>query len=279
MGSSLSSIPYITIRRTLIFNIPPTLQVAQQLLESAEIVDNYLQKITRSSSNTAARQQYNYSPAELSLTARNVIQSSLDSMCVKIPKRLLLDLKSVNVVVLNETAESGMPHTRPPNIICVPPVLPNIQTIIHELWHIHQRLYKNQWNTFYREQWSFESWRGILPKKLERQRRLNPDTVDSPLWIWNSIWVPVPIMVDLSYPELGKIDVWFFNANTGTYLHDIPDDMLLFFSMHNGGGKGAYEHPRELSAYMLSELNTVAYTPSFAYKKLVQYFGEIAVFK
>ena len=95
-------------------------------LDKAEKADNFFRKVAASPANTLARQRCSY-------TLWND-----QSLAKKAAELLHPDDKAfVSVVILNPSAEGGMPHTRP-GIICYPTLSFSSVTLIHELWHVHQ---------------------------------------------------------------------------------------------------------------------------------------------
>jgi hypothetical protein len=149
-----------------------------------------------------------------------------------------------------QKAEGGMPHTRPGSIIVYPDIWTTFQvsTLIHELWHIHQRLHAGWWRDVFRAlEW--EEWDGSLPVQLERARRINPDTVDAPLWVYQRTWVPVPVFRDVVRPVLGEVDLWFYHVALKYHVKVVPKE----FAAWDGLPMAAYEHPRELLAWALSD--------------------------
>ena len=65
---------------------------------------------------------------------------------------------NTEIITMHPMAEAGMPHTRPPNFICMPAFFPEErkqETLVHELIHIDQRRRKEVWEAkFKREGWS-----------------------------------------------------------------------------------------------------------------------------
>jgi hypothetical protein len=120
--------------------------------------------------------------------------------------------------------------------------------MIHELWHVHQRLHQKEWTTIFASL-GWQPWKGELPGGLEMVRRINPDTVDSPLWIFDDTWVAIPLFRNIIHPQLREADIWFYHAHQGYRTRIIPPRLLdLFPSLP----PTAYEHPREIAAYTLA---------------------------
>lgn len=246
---------------------------AQAILDKAEQKDFYLEECHDDKSNSLSRRNLTYRANQVSLRDTNYAKSYLEGSYSFIPFRLLSDLKKVFIIQLMPTADGGMPHTRPDNIICYPDIsqLFSRITLIHELWHLHQRQFQDLWfETFKNLGWKV--WNGKLPEKLEVMRRYNPDTIDYPLWIFNDQWVPIPIFKDISRPNVAEVEIWFYNPGKEYHVRQIPNEIASFFE---NLPPSAYEHPREITAYMLSEPDKYKHTSAF--KKLIQQIGNISI--
>lgn len=268
MGNSNSS-----IKQNLQFELISNKSDAQQLLNDAESKDFYLEECHDNKSNSISRRNLTYSANQISLRDTTYAKSYLEGSYTFIPIRLLNELKKVNIIQLMPTADGGMPHTRPDNIICYPDIsqLFSRTTLIHELWHLHQRQFQKLWLEVFKSLgWTI--WNGQLPEKLESMRRYNPDTLDYPLWIFNNTWVPVPIFKDISKPNVAQVEIWYYNPEKDYHVKQIPNEISSYFQDLPAS---AYEHPRELTAYMLSEPEKYSSMPSF--KKLIQQIGHISI--
>ena len=154
---------------------------ALNLLNISEKKDFYLEECRDDTTNFKARINSSYSPNNISLRDKQYAESFLNGMASFLPGRLLSDLNNINIIQLMPSADGGMPHTRPNNIICFPDIsqLFSITTLTHELWHCHQRIYNELWfKTFNKLGWTL--WNGKLPEQLEKARRYNPDTLEWP---------------------------------------------------------------------------------------------------
>lgn len=241
---------------------------AQDLLQIAEKEDFYLEECADSKSNSIARQGLNYSANSMSLLDANSFQTFINN--VRLPQKLQLELGEINIVHLMPTADGGMPHTRP-NMICYPNISFSESTLIHELWHIHQRNFYSYWEQIFKLLgWTL--WNGTLPTKFEENRRYNPDTIDCPLWIFKDTWVPVPIFKDIMAPTMNMVSIWFYNPTKGYHLTRIPEEVSSYFSNLD---EVAFEHPREITAYMLAEPKKFESSPAF--KDLIQAIGRTAI--
>lgn len=237
-------------------------------LVKAESIDNYIKQCSDNVLNFKARQRNNYSFQSLSHIEYNILDDYLKSVLHKLPQRLLYDLKMVNIIPLMPSADGGMPHTRPTNCICFSNLthMTDTKTLIHELWHIHQRMYKDIWNNIFTK-WGWKEWVDKLPDKLNEARRFNPDTIDTPLWSFNG-WVPVPIFMNVTRPILNDVAMWFYSINNKNYVTQIPYEIETYFK---GAPQSAYEHPREMSAYMLSDSEN--YKECIGFNKLITLVG------
>jgi hypothetical protein len=243
------------------------------LLNRAEKEDMYLEECYDDRANSIARHNCSYAPNTIPLREINYANNYFSSASSMIPPRLLNELSEVKIINLMPTADGGMPHTRPGNVICYP-IFDQIyseSTLVHELWHIHQRKFKDLWfKVFKRLGWLM--WDGKLPEMLESNRRLNPDTIDCPLWIFNGEWVPVPIFKDVSHPKINEVEIWYYNPNSRYHTKKIPIELESYFP---NLPPSAYEHPREITAYLLSEPHK--YDNTIGFKHLIEEIGNISI--
>ena len=248
-------------------------KAAQNLLNEAERDDFYIEECHDDKANSLARKNLTYSANSMSNGEYKYATAHLEQSKALIPVRLLNDLKEVKIIQLMPTADGGMPHTRPGGIICYPDFrqLISSTTLIHELWHVHQRLFKDLWfKTFKRLGWTM--WNGDLPEQLDKARRYNPDTIDYPFWIFDDQWIPLPIFKDISKPNVAEVEIWFYNPKLQYHVKKVPEELLIFYPDLPAA---AYEHPRELTAYMLSEPDKYKNTKGF--KHLIEAIGEISI--
>ena len=246
---------------------------ARKMLADAEEIDFYVHTCREDPANAKARRALSYDVN--SMTHNEVVhyQHQLNEMIPRLPKRLQMDLPAVYLLPLMPSADGGMPHTRPSSLICVPRLshMTSLSTMTHELWHVHQRMYKTSWATIFgRLRWT--EWKGDLPTFLEKNRRLNPDTIDSPLWVFQDTWVPVPVFQDIARPNVTEVDIWFYHATEDYHIKSVPAELGRFFS---GLPHSAYEHPRELTAYLLADHEQYRETPARAI--LLSLVGNLAI--
>jgi hypothetical protein len=224
---------------------------ARIALLDAELKDHYREACYADKLNNIARTGHSYVAAKQSDADRAHLQQHITGLIAHLPTQLKT-LGSVEIVTLLPSADGGLPHTRPTRVICLPmsPSPVSLETLTHELWHIHQRVHTGRWAHFLREAWGFEPYTGSLPDKFTGMARYNPDTLAHPLWIWNRTWVPVCLFTNPTTPTLKDTAVWFYNAQKGLYVTQPPTEMGAFFGTTLPAV--AYEHPYELAAYLLA---------------------------
>lgn len=246
---------------------------ATALLNKAEQSDAYLEKCYDDTLNAYSRSKLSYSPNTIPLREKNYLESFIEMSKSFIPIRLLNDLHTVNIIQLMPSSDGGMPHTRPNNIICYPNISQfySQTTLIHELWHIHQRTYKELWtNVFQSIGWTV--WTKSMPEKLEQICRYNPDTIDSPFWIYNNTWIPIPVFKNITRPHISEVDIWFYNPHDNHHITYIPSELIEMFP---DLPDVAYEHPREITAYVLSDYDK--YKESKGVNELIKSIGQISI--
>jgi hypothetical protein len=115
-------------------------------------------------------------------------------------------------------------------------------------------------------------WNGTLPRRLDKYRRYNPDTIQQPLWIYDNKWIPIPIFNDIRRPTMSDVSIWFYSPIDDFHITRIPVDILTHYP---DVPSSAYEHPRELTAYMLSDYEKYRTSPGFI--ELLSYVGNISI--
>lgn len=201
------------------------------LLQEAETLDSFFKTVRNNPMNAMARKENSY-------------------VAMKDPVSWLLDTK---IIEMHPSAESGLPHTRPPNIICMPIYYPQKsyqETLAHELIHIDQRRRKDLWNAkFSREGWSPID-ESEIPERWLSQCRLNPDTIDSRFWAFEKRHVPLPMFERSDKPDLRQVRIFWWDRETGSRQTEAPRR----FQERYGFMPSQPEHPRELSAVELSKI-------------------------
>ena len=162
-------------------------------------------------------------------------------------------LLGTEIVTLHPSAEAGLPHTRPPNLICLPAYYPPSQrehTLAHELIHIDQRKRRPLWDAkFQRDGWQRLDTSEI-PERWLRRCRMNPDTIDQRFWAWKGRYVPLPLFEREDRPQLRDVVIHWYDTESGVRQPDAPRSFLE----HYGSTAPQPEHPRELTAVELSRL-------------------------
>jgi hypothetical protein len=115
------------------FTIVYEKQGAQYYLDSAEKEDFYLEECHDDKANSLARKNLTYIANQISLRDYNYAKAYVENSINFLPVKLLDDLKDIKIIQLFPTADGGMPHTRPGNIICYPDIsqLFSKTTLIH----------------------------------------------------------------------------------------------------------------------------------------------------
>ena len=131
----------------LYFTLISNKRAADILLREAEQKDMYLEECHDDRSNGLARKQMTYAANSISPQEAEQYRAVLHNILPQIPARLRMDLQEICILSLMPTADGGMPHTRPTNLICFPNLsqVSSLSTMIHELWHVHQRMYPAVW--------------------------------------------------------------------------------------------------------------------------------------
>lgn len=247
---------------------------AQELLNAAEEIDLYREECYLNKTNSKARISQGYRANSMTYRELKMFELVIDNAKPLLPRRLKEDLREVRLIQLMPSADGGMPHTRPGGIICYPDLSRffNASTLVHELWHVHQRMYEAEWDRIF-DGMGWKVWTDdYLPASLEDHRRFNPDTIRAPVYVYNDTWVPVPMFKDISKPDLTQVEIWFYNIKSKYHHKSVPDALLTDFPYLP---PSAYEHPREIAAYMLSEPEKYKDSPGFA--RLLHLIGGIAI--
>jgi hypothetical protein len=223
---------------------------ALQALIFAEQIDQYRKQVSESPPNLAARVNQDYMPARYSIP-RTIVPSK--------------NWPNGQVLWLDESADGGLPHTRPPYFICLPINIPDDKlatTLEHERIHLSQRANPEKWQTVFKA-WNMKPWSassGDIPLEILQRRRLNPDLLNIPMYIWKDEWVVFALFRSMKPSNLSDIDIVWWNALSRTLHRDAPPGWKEFF-----GDVTAGEHPYEIAAYLLADLKN----DSPAYRALV----------
>jgi hypothetical protein len=274
MGLQQSMLPSID------FRVVAEEDTARKLLDQAEQKDFYVEECREDRANALARKDTLYRARSMSPEEVAFFKVVVENTKEVLPLRLRTELtEPIWLVALDKSAEGGMPHTRPDHVICYPDIYRtfSVSTLLHELWHVHQRQHVGWWVHVFRL-WGWERWEsdGVigegLPLSLESQRRFNPDTLDAPLWCFQRTWVPVPIFREVVSPKVEEVEIWFYHVTLRYHVKHVPREFINEY--HASLPASAYEHPRELAAYLLSEPERYRNSPAF--QQLVEMVGGIS---
>ena len=201
-------------------------------LQKAEKLDSFREIISFDEVNKKARAGLFYSPMEGP-------PFNLDmSLPFPFPCKILW---------MDPSAEAGMPHTRAPDLICLPMYWPTDrirETVKHELSHIQQRMESKKW-----VKWCLDNgWTLVdekeIPERWLRRCRINPDTMMYRFWAYLERWVPLPIYEREDTPKLRDVQVRWWDRQTGTLSSEIPAPLREVCQ-----GIQDPEHPWEIAAY------------------------------
>lgn len=228
------------------------MSLAQEALDKAEILDGYLAACENSPMNAAARAGHIYAPSFLD-------RANLDKLNTCIAEVPLI--RTMDVVVVNSSADNGYPHTRPHCIICMPKssIISSspedlTNTLCHEAIHIHQRRNPELWNSVCKK----DGWSPVgatkIPLEFLDRCRLNPDTfLPQRFWAWEKYNVPLPLFIREDAPSLGDVQIKWLDIRNGTLYTDPPPSFVKRY-----GHPSQSEHPFELLAVEMAnkKLNT-----------------------
>lgn len=215
---------------------PPTITVlsgaeSRAALENAEKKDFFRTDVEADSVNRAAREGLDYVP--------------VDGPDLSIDKSWLKD--DLVICWMSPSAEAGMPHTREPNIVCLPLYWSSnnlLETLRHEAVHIDQRRRPMEWVRWcVGEGWTIVDEKEV-PERWLRVCRLNPDTMKFRFWAYKDRWVPLPMYEREDRPKLREVKIKWWDRKTGTLLVYPPEEVKKYIE-----GIGNPEHPFEIAAY------------------------------
>jgi hypothetical protein len=213
---------------------------AQATLKTAESLDSYELASSSCPINSKARTFCQYIAWQ---------DQSLSEKAVASAAAAKAESKDITVVILSPSAEGGMPHTRAPNVICLPAYFPEerlAETMEHELVHIDQRKNPQAW----REKLAAHGWtpasREEIPQQWRSRVRINPDTHTAQFWKWAGRYIPLPLFEREDKPVLREISVRWWDT-LDQRLNSLPP--TSFTQKYGSLGASSMEHPYELYAY------------------------------
>jgi hypothetical protein len=158
----------------------------------------------------------------------------------------------IQVVYLNPSSDSGLPHTRGKSGIAMPVFLlwkPSEQTMQHELVHLSQKQFSDKWFSFY-EGWQFrratEQEFLSIPERWRERRRINPDTLGSPYMVWKDRYIPLSVFSSDLKPDLRYCKRGFWDMKMTQWTWEEPSGWIEQF----GTGFND-EHPNEIAAHWI----------------------------
>jgi hypothetical protein len=159
------------------------------------------------------------------------------------------ELRPLNVVILNPSAEGGMPHTRAPAIICLPAYFPEEkmeETIKHEKVHLDQRTNLERWKEKLLDEGWTEEQEDDVPEEWRKRCRLNPDTYYSRFYAWLGRYIPLPLFIRTDKPELKEVEVRWWDKKEERLMKTPPTS---YTKTYGNRSDSEMEHPFELYAY------------------------------
>jgi len=217
-----------------------------EVIDIAESIDSYREACNENEANRLARKGHVYELSEITPAAAAALQAA----AAEIP---LLD--TCELVILDSSADSGFPHTRPNNFICLPANMCTERvsqefkvTLLHEAIHIHQRNHVSEWNNGC----SRAGWKPIpsdrIPSKFVERVRINPDTMSTPFWAWDTHHVPLPLFK--ATPRLNDAPIQWLDLRNDTLFHTPPPSFVKMY----GSSVHQPEHPYEIYAENFSKM-------------------------
>lgn len=217
-------------------------------LLQAEKKDNYRNKCETSPINKKAREFLSYTVWP---------DQELAKVCVSIHQQLKLNPRNITYVILHPTADGGMPHTRGTDIVCIPahfPLNKLIQTVRHEVVHMHQKQFPDSWKLILNAEGWKEIPESLLPPEIVSRCRYNPDTIAAPFWAYNNRYIPMPMFKREDKPSIHDVNIRWFDMLRNVILEKTPANLEQRYGMLP---PFAWEHPYEIHAYSTeySQLN------------------------
>lgn len=207
------------------------------ILQKVEHIDGFQNLCKRCSVNSLARARCSYTIwNDQSLAEKAMSFSFMEP--------------HVEVVIMNPSAEGGMPHTRGLSLICLPAYFPESRladTLRHELVHISQRQIPSVWATRARMDGWVHVEDSVIPENWLSRCRLNPDTAAARFFAWEGRHVPLPLFVREDKPDLHDIVVRWYDIEEGIVKSPPPASFSKKYG--NSVNASSMEHPYELWAY------------------------------
>jgi hypothetical protein len=214
--------------------------MSAELLQRADTIDKYQTACQRDALNARARLGCDYVPwhdQSEAYKAQKIVGSGY------------------HIIIMNPSADAGLPHTRAPNLICIPAGYPQHRlqdTLRHEMIHVNQREQAERWKEqLVQEGWSpVTEWEAVtrIPSEHLRRCRLNPDTLACRFQAWGNRYVPLPLFVRDDKPSLKETVVKWYDLEDERLRSDPP---ISFTKRYGNVESSSQEHPFELWAYKI----------------------------
>jgi len=157
---------------------------------------------------------------------------------------------SIRCIIMEPSADGGMPHTRAPNLICIPVYYPrdNIKTLLrHEMIHIQQRQNPEKWIQITEKEGWMQMDESDIPVEYRRRCRFNPDTLYARWMAWEGRYVPLPLFIREDAPKLRDVLIRWWDIREQRLLSSPPTSYQRRYG--STVSAAAQEHPFELLAY------------------------------
>jgi len=165
--------------------------------------------------------------------------------------------------IVNDSCESGMPHTTDVDTIRFPDWLWKKRdsdefhkVLRHELIHLLQRRSPTAWRVHYKR-WGYTIQKDPpagIPAEIVERVRYNPDVADAPWAIYKDRYVTVACYKSTTNPQLRETEIVIWDLELGKQIKEMPDE-YPWKGLHQG------EHPHEISAEMAADLKHASYVP------------------
>jgi hypothetical protein len=220
------------------------------VLDIAERIDGYRTACYESEPNAESRKGQKYELATITKTAENFLVEAVQNIPI---------LKGCDMVIIDSSADNGMPHTRPPNYVCLPASMCKESaasdtfknTLIHEGIHVHQRKNKGLWESALKRAGWTPVAKGIIPADVLSRIRLNPDTIGIPFYAFNEHHIPLPLFPPNSRATFNSVQIKWFDTRSGALYNEAPKEFIKKY----GGNINQPEHPYEIYAEIFSNKN------------------------
>lgn len=190
--------------------------------------------------------------------------------------------KEVVFEIMDESCESGMPHTTDVQTIRFPQSLWKKrdserfkQVLRHEMIHLLQRRSPTAWRVHYKR-WGYTIQKDApagIPGSIVERVRYNPDIADAPWAIFEDRYVTVACYKSVTNPQLQETEIVIWDLELGKQMERMPESWPWGQSSPPAqqGEKVVpavkkskihqAEHPHELSAEMGADLKNQSYVP------------------